>query len=574
MKISSIHIPEHRAKKYWNLGGISMSRLGSIVVLCGKNGAGKSRIRGAVKSCLPEMSVNLDGKIELSGEGDKLMHPAIPVNLEIAIPNNMAPRVLQASAEKMKDIGIEGASGSLANIQFVQNKFNLTSHPIHEKSYTDEEKKEAEANLKNYQDLFQKYLGTNITFNSAGNIKLFNQDTESMAASPGQKKLIEMVSFWLHRERSSNTGNYILDLDEIENHLHPEMAIQLLDDLLSWNKNGQIWIATHSIPLLAHCYSIDPNSIWFVEAGQVAHAGSIPEKVLMSLLGDEKRKSELSSFIDLPAELAINTFAAQCLTSPQVVITDNEDRQIQQVCKALQENYKDQSIRILDWGAGKGRFVEALSSLNKEKSEINVSDYCAYDPSHEFDTICRERIAEVFGSDKKRYYNDVEKLLNEGNEDSFDVILMCNVLHEIPATLWLELFSENGYIFKLLKYLGAHLLIIEDTEIRIGELPHKNGFVILNSSQIRKLFNDESIETYSASDDNRLVAHLIPRSSIANVTQETIITALELVKIKAEEQVRILRSAKEKDFRSGRRHGLYAQQYLNASLALNEMKGA
>jgi hypothetical protein len=113
-----------------------------------------------------------------------------------------------------------------------------------------------------------------------------------------------------------NLENYIIFMDEPENHLHPSAVIDLLDTIKEHNPNGQIWIATHSIPLLSH---FDSSFLWFVENNTVKYSGKKPELVLRSLLGDEDRIQKLRDFTSLPSELARNRFTFECLCPPQVV---------------------------------------------------------------------------------------------------------------------------------------------------------------------------------------------------------------------------------------------------------------
>ncbi|WP_374759976.1 AAA family ATPase [Acidithiobacillus thiooxidans] len=79
-------------------------------------------------------------------------------------------------------------------------------------------------------------------------------------------------------------------MDEPENHLHPSAVIDLLDAIKEQNPHGQIWIATHSIPLLSH---YDEGSIWYVDEGSISFAGRKPE---LSLPDYWEMKIEYTSY--------------------------------------------------------------------------------------------------------------------------------------------------------------------------------------------------------------------------------------------------------------------------------------
>ncbi|MDR2892453.1 MAG: hypothetical protein LBV80_05145 [Deltaproteobacteria bacterium] len=52
---------------------------------------------------------------------------------------------------------------------------------------------------------------------------------------------------------------------------------------------------------------------------------------------------------------------------------------------------------------------------------------------------------------------------------------------------WLSLFNADGIVKKLLKDDDI-LLLVEDTELRIGEKANAHGFFVLDTPELRKLF--------------------------------------------------------------------------------------
>lgn len=78
--------------------------------------------------------------------------------------------------------------------------------------------------------------------------------------------------------------------------------------------------------------------------------------------------------------------------------------------------------------------------------------------------------------------------LKEAYEVRFDIVLMCNVLHEINPACWLDVFS---IIHSILKE-NATLIIIEDHLIPYGEKAYDNGFLVFDEDEFKMLFTLDS----------------------------------------------------------------------------------
>lgn len=104
--------------------------------------------------------------------------------------------------------------------------------------------------------------------------------------NPGELSNGEIVlAVWaiiLHRQKEDLRGSYLL-IDEPENHLHPDVCIRALTALRTdiLGPHGQIWLATHSVPLIAHA---GIESVHFVDNGAIEYAGNKIERVLDRLL--------------------------------------------------------------------------------------------------------------------------------------------------------------------------------------------------------------------------------------------------------------------------------------------------
>ncbi len=145
----------------------------------------------------------------------------------------------------------------------------------------------------------------------------------------------------------------------------------------------------------------------------------------------------------------------------------------------------------------------------------------------------------------------------------FDLVVLANTLHEIPLNRWQGVFDEIQSVLAD----NGHVLVIEDQMPPVGELPHQDGFLILDPLELGKLF-DADLETVPGA-NNRLTACLVPRAALGNVCNRTVNAAIEAVKARARREIGRLREprAEKRSPREGREHALYAMLLVNAQLA-------
>ena len=453
-------------------------------------------------------------------------------------------------------------------IQKVMETWFNSTHPM--ANISQSEKDTAVTNYARLQSIIKSFIGTEIGWNKDGYSTLFGKPIAQAQLSAGQRVLLQLcVAIFA---QGGSLENYIIFMDEPENHLHPSAVIDLLDTIREHNPNGQIWIATHSIPLLSH---FETSSLWFVENGTVKHSGKKPELVLRSLLGDEDRIQKLRDFTSLPSELARNRFTFECLCPPQVVETDSSDPQSVQLNEQLKIIWNNKtSINLLDFGAGKGRMIANLSDYPTVSKE--TLNYHAFEPFDTDKDDCLKNIALCYDDENNRYHTSIESLRTEIGDNYFDVVVLSNVLHEIPHTKWYEIFKD---ISLLLKKEDAYLLLIEDCLIPVGELPHNNGFIVFNTLHLMKLFNITPTETNFIKHDarfdsleqrGRLMAHLIPQSYLTNIATDTIKEALKELKKSAKTEIQRIRR-ETPSYSNGLAHGFWIQQLANAELCLAEL---
>lgn len=597
---------------------IQMARLGRFVALAGKNGAGKSRILTKLEFYVdarsrglphvsqtreqiaaytqairtrpddPELSnwkntlIGLNNQIDLihgrvfSDESLTKLKAVrfVPKQLNLQDPRHHATKELIARFAQAKIPGLRGSENScLFYVRQLQERWWNASHPQFDG--TQEVKLAAVAEYESFQETVQRLLRERLTRNVDGEPTLFGKPISDAGLSDGQKVILQLCVA-LHAQRSE-FDNTVFILDEPENHLHPSAAIELLESLYLGTEQSQIWIATHSIPLLAYVASIEPMALWFVEDGAVANSGRYPKKVLDSLLGSDERIGQLNAFTGLPAQLAAIKYASESLFPPQVTHNGEGDPQVTQVQKIVTRLGNGSPLSVLDFGAGKGRLLDGLGSSLSDmgKSLPSLLEYFAFDHFPADKKVCEGVIHAHFPGGDPRYFNSREDFFSHKEDGSIAVVAMCNVLHEISPREWLNLFSDQSLIHRALRADG-YLLVVEDQRIPVGENAHEYGFIVLDTPHLRTLFavKDEDVLAGSfvcddSRGDGRLKAHLIARSLLVRITAETRKNAIAQLAETAKENVTKLRR-QAPSYANGQLHGFWIQQFANASLFLSE----
>src|SRR5574340_436731 len=539
---------------------IEMSRLGRFVALTGKNGAGKSRILSKLEWHIPQFNqepqylAQIDegikghenairiqpsspnqavwkttlsnlkkqrslstGRIFSSKNSSLRVLRFVPKQLGLADPRNHNKNSLQSCFDQAKNPGLNSFEAyCFSYIQMLQNREWEVTHQRspHDSAVIQEVQDEYERLV----SLIESFLKTKISRSIDADATLFGKPLADAGLSDGQKVLIQLAVA-LHAQKGK-LDNTVFILDEPENHLHPSALIEFLDTVAEVPTNAQFWIATHSVPLLAHIAKKEPMSIWYVEDGKVGNAGSKPEQVLRGLLGNDEQIACLNEFTSLPAQFAAISFAAECLIPPKTVAGGADDPQVAQINGLL--NFEPGSpISLLDYGAGKSRLLSGLVEIavSKGKALADSVSYFVFDLSSDDKADSLAVIESVYAGDTVRHFLTRDDFFSSKSEATIDVAVMCNVLHEIPPNEWLGLFNEHSLIGRSLKDSGC-LLIVEDQRIPTGEMAHKLGFLVLDTPHLRTLFSvteaDAQNGLFQVSDhrgDGRLKAHKIDRKS-------------------------------------------------------------
>jgi len=612
MLINKFIVPKEVSSQH-GLAPILMSRLGRFVAIAGKNGAGKSRLLNLLQNCIPPYSEAAEYGAawkhrleEITAAAERQDVKPTPWDDEIAIHEQrfrdasyiigkenqpikslrFVPRDLNlVNSFDQTNLQIELAYTNAANadidsfgqstsgyIQHLQNLWWNTSHQNYEGPLADKIKA-----LLDYEilcELTRRLLGAEIQRLSNGATAIFGKPIAIAGLSDGQRVILQLITA-IHAKRT-NLDNTLFILDELENHLHPSVSIEILERLANTAPAAQIWVATHSIPLLAYIASRDPMALWYMESGAIRHAGRHPEKVLESLLGDEERIGQLNAFTGLPAQLAAINYAVESLVPPLIISGGNGDPQINQIGGVLLKKFGEFKPEILDFGAGKGRLLEGIVENRTFGNNEAPISYWALDSSEKDRAQCIAVMAEHFQNPYDRHFSNFKQFFERHDEKSLDVIVMCNVLHEIAPGEWNSILSSQTSLFQRALKDDGYLLLVEDQRIPVGEKAHEFGFLILDTAHLKTLFKvnqaDMGQQKFIADDfrkDGRLKAHLISKDILTRMTVETRNKAIKELQQSCLEEIRRLRSEKP-SYGNGQLHGFWTQQFANAHMYLEQ----
>lgn len=413
-------------------------------------------------------------------------------------------------------------------------------------------------------------------------LKIGKIEDYAKALSPGQQVLFQFGCL-LHSQNTSLAECVVL-MDEPENHLHPAVLEQIVGSLRNSLNGGQLWVATHSVPLIAQLMSDDSDCLWFVNDGSIKRSGRSPENVLNSLMGGPHGATHLHNLTLLPAQYAAIRFLTECLDAPGAVGPDVKDPQTNQIAKIIRQKAKtgiakDKPIRILDFGAGKGRLLSTL--ITEGEAPPTWLDYYAYDIYDDYRAECEREICSAYGNNSaQRWYSDLHSLEAQVGSGNIDLVVMCNVLHEIDPDKWLSIFSKGSALQELLANDG-HLLVVEDYGIPVGERAHRYGFLLLDEQELCKLFQIDNTDRenglfliHSSEQEqyrDRLKASLIGKVCVERISAETRQHAIEKLNRRMLDDVTsFLQSDKANNSIEGRRYARSAQLVANTSCWLQE----
>lgn len=399
----------------------------------------------------------------------------------------------------------------------------------------------------------------------------------SEQASPGERNLFYICIFVASLVAYRKDEQIAIILDEPESHLHMEKVIALIKTIERELPNATLWIATHSVHLIP---LFDINQTIYLRDCKVQPRGGQPggfySDLYDSLMGTT---ADLMAFLKDIADWEIIKYFEECLfLNPETIRTGEHDPQTNDAMKKLEEALVDAQrnntkLKILDYGAGKGRFGEF------------------------FDRKARWIEYHTFDLDDKDYENYIKDKINchkshyiRGGQinipsNSFDFVLLMNTLHEIQPDEWTDVFraihgslAQNGY-----------MILCEPTVLSRGEyLGKEYGHLVLEDSSMKCLFGEDiQINSCIKNGNAKAISALIKKSSLAVFADSTsrpndIVanTLKTLAKISAENFSTLRQSLEFDDVDSGKENGVkfknarklafFAAQHINANLAVEK----
>ena len=236
---------------------------------------------------------------------------------------------------------------------------------------------DAKARYMDLDDLVSRLLREQLRHDIGNSVTLFGKALDEANLSDGQALLLQFAAALFDVQ---DFEPCVVLLDEPETHLHPGAQIMLLEALKRALPNGQIIMATHSVPLLAH---IGVDNIWSMNKGRLSKSGKDVQEVLSGLMGNFDDIARMRDFIDEPERIAAVEFAKECLVAPLPAPYKQKDPQQDQMVDGLGELWPaGRRLTVIDWGAGKGRLATALREhlLDDKDHAKSGLDYFAFNP--------------------------------------------------------------------------------------------------------------------------------------------------------------------------------------------------
>lgn len=391
--------------------------------------------------------------------------------------------------------------------------------------------------------------------------KTLKEDLEQM--SPGELALFYLcILLVIIKYNKKESQKLAIFLDEPELHLHPKALISFIDYLKKAETIEICCIATHSIFLIP---LFGFYEIIHIERGEIqAYNSKLYNDIFENIIGENQR---LSDFLISRDMWKYYQFVSECFYLPTVV--DKVDTKDEQFLKFLAyveliENSR-RNITILDFGAGGGRLGKTINAM--EKSENYIRDkikYFYYDRYQEkpedLDCVAFSSISEIRKYRKK-----------------FNCVILMNVLHEIDIKEWVKTFLD---IYEMLEDDG-YLLIFEVITLLHGEQPYgDNGYILLGEEEVRELFCFSNIGIVKLKNTDKTRMFIISKTAIGNVSQRTILNALESLRENLYKELRIQYLyrkciAHEKENTSQqiiKNYGFLSQHYLNCLFAIERLQ--
>lgn len=589
-------------KKNTGIKNVTINFKSHLNVFVGKNGGGKTRTLNIIKNkisqskmddfeAIPNYMKNVTNTAmfnEYKGALTLIITSKIIESIKVGVQNitnqrsgiSNGPRnvnfdnLIESSHEEysVNELNVLTTT-ALSHFYTLATKLILTKTDYSEDLSSNWKKTNIYQQYKSLREKFSALIGKELTYRFVGDVSSATYDQMGNATkfrgiwflngieftyeslSEGEKTLFAYILI-LHLNqlsRYSKTKDSIIIIDEPETHLHPEAQIKLIEGLSEILKDkGQLIIATHSIPIISMCNS---DNIFLVKNSEIFTPNSkIPLKALEDLIGLGSIEKYLAGLFHSVSQWAYNSFLIDCFSPPDVIETSlKDDPQYLQFFTAIKDK---KELKMLDYGAGKGRLEKIFDNRN------NIGLFSQID-AYDIDSKMTPYLSQI--KSITNVYNKTSEI-----KDTYDIILMSNVLHEIPPPDWIKCYNS---ILKLLDEDGI-LIMLEDLELRKGECPHEFGYLVLNENEMCTFFgynqNPLIIDPPSDGYKGRLLCAMFNAKELKQANLSKLKDTLNLLKKRSFEKSVELRETKE-FYKDGRTYAFYAQQFINAEYTLQKI---
>ena len=444
-------------------------------------------------------------------------------------------------------------------------------------------RQQAQKNFDDLNNMLKTLINRKIDISDNNNIKMIkykyddahndiirstplNEAFCELEMSPGEK-ILYYFSLFIYYLRTMNERNkVILIIDEPEQHLHPQKLIRFFKLLFEFDVIEELWVASHSLFLV----SLFKFESLILMDDYVVHtrSSSTYKKLYDKLVGLENL--DIFEFLKSIENWQYYQFIKECFCLPKSPDTIGvKDEQFRKTVRELQNIQESRPLKVLDYGAGKCRIWDCLK-LDFELNDLNkLIMYEAYEPYLDSEHKYDENI-KIYTSKE-----GIDKISSE-----YDVIILMNVLHEIPVNEWEETFTR---IARLLNDDGK-LIFLEVKALTHGEQPYGNtGYLVLGDIQVKHFFKPLNNEGSSEGKSN---CWIIPKNNlclnriqIKKCIKSLADTSKTLLKTEYENRINYAHSTEDKVIETmveelpARKYAFYSQQYINAIFALEKLNG-
>jgi hypothetical protein len=360
-----------------------------------------------------------------------------------------------------------------------------------------------------------------------------------------------LLSYYKQNNKSPFSRS-ILIFDEPERNLHPDAIKQLLKILKREFNPAQIFLTSHSIDVLA---SLEYNEIFHIKQDTLPDIQHTLVELIEELAGNCYEHTQ--RLYNSLATWSYYNFIIQCLSNPEVInIVNKNDPQVEAFVNRIKKRLQNKTakLKILEIGAGSGRVYKSATDC------LQHCEFHAYEPNYQY----KEELSELGIT----LYDQFEYI-----SGTFDIILLCNVLHEITPKEWMPKLNK---LICLLKTDGE-FIFIERNVLTAGEHAHEYDFFVLKSDELSKLFNiDKEKLSNFVVENSRILCVPVEKSLLTDnaVTQDSINKTITALKDRSWDSIKkikeLINSGNDegKKMKSGYELAFYSTQYINCKIFL------